>query len=190
VQVDVGADPRSEEAGVPGHQRGPGEPMGAELLDGVLGEPEPQVDLAAARVLPGLDPAQREAYLKDNCDKTEQVGYMKHFTPEQLAQMKETLSEVDIKLNDVQEELKEVKADFRARIEPLADERKELLTRLKNKAEYVTEFCYKIVDCEAREVGFYSADGDLVSSRQAFADELQGNLFHSSTLSLKTGTNQ
>jgi predicted phage tail protein len=125
----------------------------------------------------------RIKYLSSNCEKIEEMGYMKHFTQEQLVQMKETLSEVDIKLNDVQDELKEVKSEFKARIEPLADERKKLLQGLKNKAEYVTEPCYKFVNTDTKEVGYYNSEGDLIASRKAFQEELQGNLFH-----LKTGT--
>jgi flagellar motility protein MotE (MotC chaperone) len=127
----------------------------------------------------------RIEFLSSNCDRVEQIGYMRRFLPEQLVQMKETLSEVDIKLNDVEEELAAVKQDFKARLKPLEDERKRLLSCLKSKAEYVTESCYKIIDYDAREVGFYNAEGDLVESRQAFSGELQGNLFNA-----KTGTNQ
>lgn len=36
---------------------------------------------------------QRQSFLKDNCDSVETKGYMKPFTPEQLAEMKESLAE-------------------------------------------------------------------------------------------------
>lgn len=49
---------------------------------------------------------KRVAFLMDNCDKVEEKGYMKRFTPEQLAQMKEGLSETDIEINDIEEEKK------------------------------------------------------------------------------------
>lgn len=35
----------------------------------------------------------RVAFLMDNCDAVEEKGYMKPFTPEELARMKESLSE-------------------------------------------------------------------------------------------------
>ena len=38
----------------------------------------------------------RVAFLMDNCDAVEEKGYMKPFTPEELARMKESLSETDI----------------------------------------------------------------------------------------------
>ncbi len=130
--------------------------------------------------------ARRIDFLESNCDKVEEKGYMKRFTPEQLAQMKENLSETDIQINDVEEEKKEVVKEFKARLDPLSDERKRLLTGLKNKAEYVTEKCYKFVDTDAREVGYYNEEGDLIESRPAFPEEMQGNIFQ---LGRRTGTN-
>jgi DNA-binding transcriptional regulator GbsR (MarR family) len=130
--------------------------------------------------------ARRIDFLESNCDKVEEKGYMKRFSHEQLAQMKENLSETCIQINDVEEEKKEVVKDFKARLEPLTDERKRLLKWLKDKVEYVTENCYKFVDMETREVGFYNQDGDLIESRPAYQDELQTNIFQ---LGRKTGTN-
>jgi hypothetical protein len=130
--------------------------------------------------------ARRIDFLESNSDKVEEKGYMKRFTPEQLAQMKENLSETDIEINDVEEEKKEVIKDFKARLDPLTDERKRLLKGLKNKAEYVTEKCYKFVDMDERTVGYYNQEGDLIESRPAFPEELQANIFQ---LNRKTSTN-
>lgn len=47
---------------------------------------------------------KRVAFLMDNCDAVEEKGYMKPFTPEELARMKESLSETDIEINDIEEE--------------------------------------------------------------------------------------
>jgi hypothetical protein len=130
--------------------------------------------------------AKRIDFLESNCDKVEEKGYMKRFTPDQMARMKEALSETSIEINDVEEDKKEVMKDFKARLDPLTDERKRLLTGLKNKAEHVTEKCYKFIDMETREVGFYNQEGDLIESRPAFPDELQSNIFQ---VNRKTGTN-
>jgi hypothetical protein len=116
-------------------------------------------------------------FLESNCDKVESMGYMKRFTPDQLAQMKESLSETCIQINDVENEKKEVIKSFKEQLDPLSDERKRILNGLKNKAEYVTEECYKFVDMETREVGYYNQDGDMIHSRPAFPEEMQGNLF-------------
>jgi len=91
--------------------------------------------------------------------------------------MKEHLSETAIQINDIEEDKKAVMSEFKFRLEPLNDEKKRLLTGLKNKAEHKVENCYKFVDMDAREVGYYNEEGELIESRPAYADELQGTIF-------------
>lgn len=62
---------------------------------------------------------KRVAFLMDNCDAVEEKGYMKPFTPEELARMKESLSETDIEINDIEEEKTAAMKDFKAVWNPL-----------------------------------------------------------------------
>lgn len=129
--------------------------------------------------------AGRTAFLSDNCDKVEERGYMKHFTPDQLLQMKDELSEIAIQINDIEIQKKELLTEIKARLEPLTDEKVRLLSGLKIKAEFVKEKCFKFVDSVTREVGYYNENGDLIEPpRPAYADELQGTIFQIS----RTGT--
>lgn len=128
---------------------------------------------------------KRVAFLMDNCDAVEEKGYMKPFTPEELVRMKESLSETDIEINDIEEEKRDAMKDFKARLEPLTAERKKTLEGLKKKAEFVTERCFKFIDQEIREVGYYNENGDLIESRPAYSEEMQTTLFQ---LGRKTGT--
>ena len=132
-----------------------------------------------------LDEKKRIAFLTDNCDSIEEKGYMKRFTPEQLLQMKEELSETAIAINDIEEEKKAKMELFKMRLKPLVEDRSSLLKGLKMKSEHVIERCFKFIDPETREVGFYNENGDLIESRPAYGDELQGNIFK---VSLNTGT--
>ena len=102
---------------------------------------------------------------------------MKRFSPEELAEMKDGLSEVAISINDIEEERKEVAKDFKEQLKPAKEEQKRLLVGLKNKAEFIRENCFKFVNMETREVGYYNEAGDLIDSRSAAADELQANIF-------------
>lgn len=61
---------------------------------------------------------QRAQFLEDNCDAVEEVTYSKMFTPEELAQKREQLTDSSIKIADIEEELKVVKADFKERLKP------------------------------------------------------------------------
>jgi len=116
-------------------------------------------------------------FLANNCDKIEEKSYMKRFTTEQLSEMKENLSETAIEINDIENEKKASMDFFKDRLKPLTEEKQRLLTGLKNKAELVAGKCYKFIDTENREVGYYNEDGDLIESRPAYADELQTTIF-------------
>ena len=132
-----------------------------------------------------VDDKARISFLKDNCDQVEEKGYMKRFTPEQILAMKEQLAETSIVINDLEIEKKDLISSLKCRIDPLIDERKELLKGIKEKAEYTKEICYKFIDSDERMGGFYNADGDLIESRPASPDELQGTIFQ---INRNTGT--
>lgn len=128
---------------------------------------------------------QREAFLKDNCDAVENKGYMKKFTPEQMQGHKEELANISIKMSEIDAQKKESDAYFKGEMKPLKEKRTNIIANIKQKAKYVKEVCYKFVDQDAKETGFYNADGDLVELRPATADELQPTLF---SITRKTGT--
>lgn len=130
--------------------------------------------------------SQREAFLRDNCDSVVKKGYMKQFSTDQIQQKKEELSETDIQINDIDDEKRELNKEIRSRLDPLKDLRKNLLKDIKQKSEYIEEKCFKYVDPEEKMVGFYNSDGDLIESRPATSDELQGTIFQ---ISRKNGTN-
>jgi len=129
---------------------------------------------------------EREAFLKDNCDKVEEKGYMKPFTPEQLQGHKEQLANVSISISEIEAEKKEAAEVFKGQLKPLVESRGQMVSNIKAKAEYVKEICFKFIDQDEKMVGYYNADGDLIESRPATADELQPTIF---SLSRKTGTN-
>ena len=140
------------------------------------------------------NPIERAAFLKDNCDACENKGYMKGYTPEELQGHKESLANVSIEIDEIEEQLKDIKAEFKERLKPLLEQRKEMVTNIKQKAEFVNEVCYKFVDTDEKMTGDYNADGDLIECRHATADEMQPTLFKrpmvvSGGAEAKTGTN-
>lgn len=132
-----------------------------------------------------LNAAQREAFLKDNCDQVEEKGYMKPFTPEQLQGHKEGLANVSIEISEIEAEKKEAIEIFKGKLKPLFEQKNQMVSNIKSKAEYVKEICYKFIDHEAKMTGFYNAEGDLIEMRPATADELQPTIF---SMARKTGT--
>ena len=129
--------------------------------------------------------SERWTFLSDNADSVEKIGYMHRFTPEELSQKKESLAEVSISINEIEEEKKEVMNDFKERLKPLTDQKAELLDNIKLGSEYVAnEECAKIIYHEEKMVGYYNKLGELVYSRPMMPQEMQKTIF---TLS-KTGT--
>ena len=63
--------------------------------------------------------------------------YSHRFTPEELAQKKETLAEVSITINDIEIEKKEAMDEFKERLKPLNEEKQELLDHIKRGSEFV-----------------------------------------------------
>lgn len=128
---------------------------------------------------------EREAFLKDNCDKAEEKGYMKPYTSEELQGHKENLANLSIEIDEIEEEKKEASKAFKAQLDPLFESRKQMVSNIRSKAEYVKEVCFKFIDQNEKETGFYNADGDLIECRPATADELQPTIF---SMARKTGT--
>lgn len=130
--------------------------------------------------------AQREAFLKDNCDACEQKGYMKPYTQEELQGHKEKLANVSIEIAEIEAEKKQVEANFKGRLKPLKESRAIMVSNIKSKAEYVNEICYRFTNQDTKETGYYNKEGVLVECRPATADELQPNIF---SVVRNTGTN-
>jgi hypothetical protein len=123
------------------------------------------------------DVLQREAFLKDNCDKAENRGYMKPFTADELQQRKENLADVSVRIDEIETEKKEQAKVFKDALDPLVKQRSGMVDDIRRKSRYVNEVCYKFVDAEERMTGYYNSDGDLIESRPATADELQPSMF-------------
>ena len=77
-------------------------------------------------------------------------------------------------------------ADFKEQAKPYAEQRAKAIQNLRTRAETVTEVCYKYFDEETNMVGFYNREGNLVSSRPAFPNEMQKTMFQ---VLRKEGTN-
>lgn len=132
-------------------------------------------------------PKDREQLLKDNCDAVEVKTYMRNFSQEELAEMKDELADESIELDDIEFEKKQIMQEFKARIKPHSERVSKLLGNIRNKAELVEEDCYKIIDLDDKVVGFYNKNGELVESRPARQNELTKNIFAMNPK--KTGTN-
>lgn len=128
----------------------------------------------------------RWTFLKDNADAVEKIGYTHRFSPEELAQKKEDLAEISIEIDDIEEEKKVVMNSYKERLKPLAEEKKDLLDKIKRGSEFVEdEECVKILYHEEKMAGFYNKLGELVYSRPIMPQEMQRTVF---SINRKTGS--
>jgi hypothetical protein len=118
----------------------------------------------------------RASFLRDNCDKIEEMGYMKPFTPEEITEKKDLLSEVAIKINDIESDKKETLKNIKHQLEPLTEQKAELLKSIKTKAEWVSENCYQFINHQQRLVCYYNSQGIMVASRPTRPEETQYTL--------------
>lgn len=115
---------------------------------------------------------------------------MKPYTGPELQGKKEDLASIEIEISELETEKQSLIAGIRGKLKPLYEQKLMLVGNIKAKAELVTEDCYRITDQEEGVTGFYNANGDLIESRQATADEMQGSLFKNPVIKVvaKTGT--
>lgn len=123
------------------------------------------------------DPNERELYLRDNADAIEQMGYSKPIPSDQIEKLKETLADASIKKLEQEEAKKAAVQMYNEEIKGYKITIKDAADKLKRKSTYVKEPCYKLVDQQTRQVGYYNKEGMLVYQRAARQSELQPRLF-------------
>jgi hypothetical protein len=128
----------------------------------------------------------RMEYLEANCHGIEEKGYMKQFTPEQIAEFKDKLAGTSIAINEIEIRKKAAMDAFKLELQPLETERKDLLKGIKEKAEFVEEQCFKFIFDDERMVGYYNAEGVLIEARPMRPEEMQTAMF---VPIQRTGTN-
>jgi hypothetical protein len=94
-----------------------------------------------------------------------------------LAARREDLADDCIKLNALEDELKDVKDRYKAMMEPLRLANKIRLTEIKTKQTTAEGNLYHIADPERSMMVTYDVDGFEVSSRRLRPEEKQGNVF-------------
>lgn len=102
---------------------------------------------------------KRIAFLMDNCDAVEEKGYMKPYSPEELQGHKESLANLSIEISEVEEEKKLQDAYFEGQLKPLKEQRQQMVSNIKSKAEYVKEVCFKFVNQDEKGNGLLQFRG-------------------------------
>lgn len=130
----------------------------------------------------GFTDEQRIQMLEDNCDAIVTEKFTKRFSGAEKNERRKRNSEIDIELGLISEDEKEMKAQIKARKEPLLEEKARILSELKANGRFVEGKVYKFVDRDNKEVGYYDEDGTLVEQRAMTSSDKQ------ITMHLATGT--
>ena len=113
--------------------------------------------------------------LKNSCDKIEEFSYMKKFSSEELSELKSDLSTIMIKFDVIETELKDIKDDYKEKLDPLKKSVKELLAWIRDKAKRVTEECY--IMYEGEFAVYYNGEAEEVHRRPLEISEKQKTIF-------------
>lgn len=130
----------------------------------------------------------REQILRDNCDQIVERSYTRKFEQHEVNERREELEQVSIKVQELEEELSQMRADIKGRIKPLLERRSRLLDELKARGEWVKGDCFKFVDVEEGKTAFYSPEGYKLEERPITPEERNRTVFQA-VRSIKTGTN-
>lgn len=126
---------------------------------------------------PGVTAKERTMLMQENAAKVEQTTYHRVLSPEELADRREDLADNCIKLNQKEDELKEVKDSFKLEMDPLKNKNKVLLTEIKTKQTTVDGTLYHMANHDEGFMETYDNDGYLISTRRLRPDERQGTIF-------------
>lgn len=127
--------------------------------------------------MPELTAKERLMIMQENAAKVEKTTYQKPLTPEELAARREDLADNCIHLNYLEDELKEVKDEFKDKMDPLKTTNKTLLSEIKTKQSTVDGTLYHLSNHDEGMMETYDSEGFMVESRRLRPEEKQGNIF-------------
>ena len=120
---------------------------------------------------------QREQILRDSCDQIIERSYTRKFGQNEIDERRVDLTNVIIKIADLEQELAEIRADYKGKIKPLNERIAKLREEIKAGGEWTKTDCFKFVDEEEKQVGIYSPEGYLLEQRPMTPEERQRNVF-------------
>lgn len=120
---------------------------------------------------------ERKQVLKDSCDQIVEISYIRKFNQNEKNRKREILADVSIEISEIQNDLREIRADYKARLKPLEETKSNIIDEIKAGGEYIKGECYKFIDTDEGKVGYYSPEGYLLEQRDMRPDEKQRNIF-------------
>lgn len=120
-----------------------------------------------------LSQAERSSVFETEAIGSEQVTYMKPLTDMEMTIIREELATASIAKALLDDELRQMKDDFKARIEPHATKITEAIESLKNRVQQVTGLLHKFIDYESKTVTMVDEAGNVIDTRMMKPEERQ-----------------
>ena len=131
---------------------------------------------------------EREQVLHDSCDQIEEKQYTRKFNTNELVQRRAELSETAIRLNNLANEMADIRASYKQKMKPLEESFSKIRDEIKSGGEYVTTLCYKFIENEEGKTAYYTPEGYKLEERDSTPEEKQRTMFQV-LRNDKTGTN-
>lgn len=128
--------------------------------------------------LKDLSIEDRQSVLQGEALAIEEQVYMRPLTEEEIGQKKDELVQASLLKAVIEEELKNIKEEFKAKIEPLKDQITDSLTAIKNKAIESKGQVYRLPDYDNQMIHTVDNLGIVLSSRRMLPEERQFRIQH------------
>lgn len=126
--------------------------------------------------MPEVSQAERLRIMADTCDRTEETTYYKQLDQTEMDIRREQLADNSIKHFKLGEELKEIKSDFKERMEPLARDNQQIMHELDTGQAEVKGRLFYLANHDDNMMEVYNEDGEMISSRRLLPNEKQQRL--------------
>lgn len=123
--------------------------------------------------LKDLSEDERLTVLLGEAITTEEQVYMKPLSADELSIKKDELANAAILKAVIEDELAEIKSQYKDKIEPLRNIVSESILAIKNKAVEVKGTVYKLADYENQLIHIVDPLGNVLSSRRMLPEERQ-----------------
>jgi hypothetical protein len=127
--------------------------------------------------MPDVSAKERTMMLQENSVKVENTSYQRELNDDELTDRRENLSENCIVIDSEEDEFRNYKETYKAKMAPLKIRKKVLLSEIKNRQAGFQGIVYQMADHENGIMELYDADGRLINSRKLRPEERQAHLF-------------
>lgn len=122
-------------------------------------------------------PHERVQILEKIAAKAEKITYKRNLTEAEIEAESRKLAAAVTRYAEIEEEKKDVMKDYNKRIEEQKTKANQISDILLSGTKEETALCYKIVNLDTKEVGYYNQHGELVKVRPAMDQDMQMDMF-------------